>query len=162
MKSAFVGIDPGLTGAIAVILDSGEAPTVAIHDVPTYKKDNGGKEYNFYNMYKLLASFTLLYKVTLTLEQQQAMPGQGVSSTFQTGKGYGAWLALCWATTPNFQIVSPRTWKKAMGLTKDKELSRLKAISLYPGIECMLKRKKDHNRAEALLLAHYTRTGRDN
>jgi hypothetical protein len=114
-----------------------------------------GKEYNFYAMYKLLGDFSTHYHIKLVLEQQHAMPGQGVSSTFQTGRGYGAWQALIWATTPDHWIVSPRRWKKAMGLTKDKEVSRLKAISLYPSLENMLIRKKDHNRAEALLLAHY-------
>jgi crossover junction endodeoxyribonuclease RuvC len=153
MKRAYVGIDPGLTGAIAVVSDT----EAFIQDVPTYKKADGGSEYNFYEMYALLGGLSKNFQVALSLEQQQAMPKQGVSSTFQTGKGYGAWLALCWATTPDFQIVSPRKWKKLMGLTNDKEVSRLKAISLYPSLEDKLKRKKDHNRAEALLLAHYTK-----
>lgn len=149
MSTAYVGIDPGKTGAIAIIRPA----IVEIHDVPIIAGD-----YNFYAMYKLLGLITRMHDYTyLSLERQQAMPGQGVSSTFQTGRGYGAWEALCWATTPSFQIVSPRVWKKKLGLTSDKEESRELAIKLYPSMKDRLSRKKDHNRAEALLLAHYTK-----
>jgi crossover junction endodeoxyribonuclease RuvC len=157
VTNAYVGIDPGITGAIGVIADSS-----FIVDVPTYERKDGKTEYNFYNMYKLLGQLGIAgTRVYLTLEKQQAMPKQGVSSTFQIGRGYGAWEALCWATTPDFEIVSPRKWKKALGLTSDKDVSRLKAISLYPSLEPMLRRKKDHNRAEAILLAHYTKLERN-
>ena len=150
MSTAYVGIDPGKTGAIAIIADF-----VAVHDVPVVSALN---DYDFYRMYKLLGKISYKYPyVRLSLERQQAMPGQGVSSTFQTGRGYGAWEALCWITTPDFKIVSPRVWKKKLGLSKDKEASRKLAIKLYPSMEEMLRRKKDHNRSEALLLAHYTK-----
>lgn len=148
MSIAYVGIDPGKTGAIAVL-----GLNAYICDVPLISGD-----YDFYQMWKILGRvFERHDKLYLGLERQQAMPGQGVSSTFQTGRGYGAWEALCWITTPDFQIVSPRVWKKKLGLTGDKEASRELATKLYPSMENQLSRKKDHNRAEALLLAHYTK-----
>jgi crossover junction endodeoxyribonuclease RuvC len=159
MTNSYVGIDPGITGAIGWISDEGHA---AIADVPTYNSD-GKVQYNFLDMFLMLQDLSSSGKqrTYLTLEKQQAMPKQGVSSTFQIGRGYGAWEALCWATTPDFEIVSPRKWKKALGLTSDKDVSRLKAISLYPSLEPLLRRKKDHNRAEAILLAHYTKLERN-
>ena len=154
----YIGIDPGITGAIGWL----KGDRAELIDVPTYKSD-GKTQYNFLEMYNTLVELSLNWnnRTYLTLEKQQAMPKQGVSSTFQIGRGYGAWEALCWATTPDFEIVSPRKWKKALGLTSDNEMSRLKAISLYPSLEPMLRRKKDHNRAEAILLAHYTKLERN-
>lgn len=158
MIKAYVGIDPGITGAIATILENG---ALGLLDVPTYLDNDHCSQYNFLEMYKVLGGLSKDNRVYLSLEKQQAMPKQGVSSTFQIGRGYGAWEALCWATTPYFTIVSPRKWKKALGLTSDKEKSREMAIKLYPSLEHMLNRKKDHNRAEALLLAHYTKLERE-
>lgn len=155
---AYIGIDPGITGAIGVIVSGGQAFIMDVPTVATAKKNK--RALNFYEMYQFLANMTRRYEwIYLTLEKQQAMPQQGVASTFQTGRGYGAWEAICWATTPSFQIVSPRKWKKALGLTNDKELSRELAIKLYPALADELKLKKHHNRAEALLLAHYTKMG---
>ena len=156
MSTAYVGIDPGKTGAIATI-SIREFELVNLTDVPMVNGD-----YNFYEMWKYLGTVIQLHEATyLTLERQQAMPKQGVSSTFATGRGYGAWEALCWITTPDFEIVSPRVWKKKLGLSSDKEESRELAIKLYPSMKEQLKRVKDHNRAEALLLAHYTKLIRE-
>jgi hypothetical protein len=158
MVKAYVGIDPGITGAIAVLDTYDGVDRASVSDVPTlYLKKTGKWDYNFYEMYKYLGGISSHYRVYLSLEQQQAMPQQGVSSTFQTGRGYGAWQALCQITTSEFEIVSPRKWKKALGLDSDKEKSRKLAIKLYPELEPILKLKKHHNRAEALLLAHYTK-----
>jgi len=158
MITAYVGIDPGITGAVAVIPERLESPMIT--DVPTYTNRKGKTEYDFYKMYKMLGKLSQEYEVHLCLEKQQAMTMQGVSSTFSIGRGYGAWEALCWATTPNFQIVSPRKWKRFLGLTSDKDTSRELAITYFPGMMPLLKRKKDHNRAEALLLAYYSKISR--
>lgn len=152
MTNLYIGIDPGITGAIGLLFGD-RLPEVV--DVPTYQDFNDKPQYDFRAMYKLLAHYSKEYDMCLALEQQQAMPKQGVSSTFKTGRGYGAWQALCDIVTPNVMIVSPRKWKKALGLTSDKEVSRFKAIELFPSLAGMLCRKKDHNRAEALLLAYY-------
>ena len=151
MSIAYVGIDPGKTGAIGVISD-----VVAIYDVPMINGD-----YNFYEMWRLLSKLVFHQAAYLSLEKQQSMPKQGVSSTFSTGRGYGAWEAFCAVLTPDCEIVNPRKWKKKLGLDSDKEKSRKLAIEIYPSMADMLKRKRDHNRAEALLLAHYTKLIRE-
>jgi len=89
----------------------------------------------------------------VVIEEAQAMPGQGTRSMFQTGLGMGIWLGVLAALQLPYRRVRPQIWKKAFGLGKDKEASRLKAMQLYPGAD--LRRKKDHGRAEALLLAFY-------
>ncbi len=89
----------------------------------------------------------------VTLEESQAMPGQGVRSMFMIGVGFGVWLALLAALALPSTRVRPAIWKRALGLGKDKEASRLRAMQLFPGAD--LRRQKDHGRAEALLLAWY-------
>ena len=79
------------------------------------------------------------------IEASQAMPGQGVSSTWTTGYGYGAWVGLLAALQIAYTTVRPAIWKRALGLRKDKEAARLRAMQLFPAAD--LRRKKDHGRA---------------
>jgi crossover junction endodeoxyribonuclease RuvC len=145
-----IGIDPGLKGAIACV--GGEYPE--IWDMPIL---NG--HVNVIFLRNLLQGWEEEYHGIdmVYIEQQQAMPGQGVSSTFKTGANYGALLALLTLLAMPFDIVSPGVWKRTMGLTKDKEVSREKAIHLFPDSTLFFQRKKDEGRAEALLLAEYCR-----
>ena len=80
------------------------------------------------------------------------MPGQGTRSMFTVGLGYGLWLGILASLRIPYTPVRPAIWKRSMGLSKDKEGARLRAMQLYPGAD--LRRKRDHGRAEALLLAH--------
>ena len=98
------------------------------------------------------------------IETQQAMPKQGVSSTFQTGYGYGVWIGLITALQIPWTPVRPSTWKRAMlpGLDKaDKTSSRIAAIRMFPMLADALRRNSDHGRAEALLIAEYGRQTRE-
>ena len=81
------------------------------------------------------------------------MPGQGTRSMFTVGLGYGVWLGIITALALPYTSVRPSVWKRSLALGKDKEVSRLRAMQLYPGAD--LRRKRDHGRAEALLLASY-------
>ena len=83
------------------------------------------------------------------------MPGQGTRSMFTVGVGFGAWLGLLAALQIPYTRVRPGVWKKAEGLGPDKEQARLRAQQLFPGAD--LQRKRDHGRAEALLLAWWGR-----
>jgi len=87
------------------------------------------------------------------LEESQAMPGQGTRSMLTVGVGFGLWLGILAALTLPYTRVRPALWKRTLGLGKDKEHARLRAMQLFPGAD--LRRKKDHGRAEALLLAWY-------
>jgi len=81
------------------------------------------------------------------------MPGQGVRSMFVCGLGMGVWLGILAALALPHTRVRPQVWKKAFSLGKDKEAARLRAMQLFP--TAALRRKRDHGKAEALLLALY-------
>ena len=148
-----IGIDPGLSRAVAVLGIDGVL--LALHDVPilTLSTSRGSRtEYDVPGLVALLAP----YRGTQThviIEESQAMPGQGVRSMWITGYGYGIWVGVLAALQMPYTTVRPAIWKRALGLGKDKEAARLRAMQLYPQAD--LRRKKDHGRAEALLLGYY-------
>ncbi len=148
-----IGIDPGLSGAVAVLADDGVL--VSVHDTPvlTLRTSRGTKqEYDLAGMAALLRPYTGPGAQVL-IEESQAMPGQGTRSMFTIGVGFGAWLGILAALQLPYTRVRPQVWKRALGLGPDKEQCRLRAMQLFPGAD--LRRKKDHGRAEALLLAWY-------
>lgn len=150
----YIGIDPGLFGAVA-ILDTPPGTPLDVRDTPTVtlQMSRGTRrEYDVSGMAAILAPFMRLH-VHVILEESQAMPGQGVRSTFTTGLGFGLWLGVLAALTLPYTRVRPAIWKRALSLGKDKERARLRAMQLFPTAD--LRRKKDHGRAEALLLAWY-------
>jgi crossover junction endodeoxyribonuclease RuvC len=90
------------------------------------------------------------------IEEAQAMPGQGVRSMFTIGVGFGVWLGLLATLDIPYTRVRPSVWKPSMGLRgQDKEAARLRAQQLFPQAD--LRHKRDHGKAEALLLAEYGR-----
>ena len=152
-----IGIDPGLTGAVAVL------PEGLFFDTPTASVKKGGKKVYLvadmvaiFNAYVFDASFpdTHVY-----IEDVHAMPGQGVSSTFSFGRGYGLWEGIVAALGIPYTLVSPVRWKRAMmdGMGKEKGASRVRAGQLFPRFVGQLTRVKDHGRADALLIAEYGR-----
>src|SRR5262249_41123411 len=148
-----IGIDPGLTGAVAVLAPDGTLQ--ALHDTPTLKlltRRGVRQEYDVPGLLALLEPYRGSQSHVL-IESSQALPGQGVRSMWTTGYGYGLWIGVLGALQLPYTAVRPQIWKKAFSLGKDKEAARLRAMQLFPGAD--LRRKKDHGRAEALLLAHY-------
>lgn len=146
-----VGIDPGKTGAIAVI----EGTRAAVHDVPVFGSRSRPGELNPDGM---IVALRLLEPHHVYIETQQAMPRQGVSSTFATGYGYGLWVGIITTLGLPWTAVRPAVWKRAMlaGLDKtDKTVSRIAACRLFPHLSGELARVSDHGRAEALLIAAY-------
>ena len=91
----------------------------------------------------------------ICIEDVHSMPGQGVASTFKFGRAVGAICAVADMKFGVWHIVSPQRWKKAMGVSQDKDSSLTLARELWPNAP--LTRKKDHGRAEALLIAEYLR-----
>jgi crossover junction endodeoxyribonuclease RuvC len=154
----YIGVDPGLGGAVACVGSDGAL--VALYDVPTLtlKTSRGTKqEYDVPGMVVLLAPHKGPRSHVL-IEESQAMPGQGVRSTWTTGYGYGLWLGVLGALGLAHTRIRPAVWKRRLGLTSDKEQARLRAQQLFPSAD--LRRKRDHGRAEALLLAWYGRQAR--
>lgn len=153
----YIGIDPGLDGAMAVLL--GRGPPMLL-DAPTSVITKGKKKRRAYDV-SMMAGHLNLYRGSATLvalEAVHAMPGQGVTSMFSMGYGFGLWRGIIAACELPCELVTPRVWKnKMVGVGTDKNASRLKAIDLFPSVADWLKRKKDHGRAEALLIAEYVR-----
>ena len=146
-----IGIDPGLSGAVAILATDGAL--VALHDMPTLTISTSRgtrQEYDVPGLVTLLAPYAGS-QTHVVIEESQAMPGQGVRSMFTVGVGFGLWLGVLAALQLPYTRVRPSIWKRAHGLSKDKEQARLRAMQLFPTAD--LRRKKDHGRAEALLLA---------
>ena len=94
--------------------------------------------------------------VIVVIEQVSAMPGQGVTSMFNFGQSFGVLKGICSAMQLSMQFVRPTKWKKYFGLIKaEKDASRTKVIEIFPYISSELSRKKDSNKADAILIASY-------
>ena len=145
-----IAIDPGLTGAIAEI----EGDWVNVTDIPVMAKGKGGgKIKQQVNAAELESILGHLVSGTVVIERVSSMPGQGVASMFSMGDTFGCIRGVCAALGKRIEFVTAREWKKHYKLPADKEVCRAKAIELFPDMP--LGRKKDHNRAEALLMAKY-------
>lgn len=149
-----LGIDPGLTGAVAVIEADGE---VSFFDTPIYKDGTKTRidEARCADLIRGQARATSL----VTIEKVNAMPKQGVTSMFSFGYGFGVWMGIIAALQIPHQLVTPQAWKKVMfaGYTSDTD-SRVVARRLWPlYTEETLSRKKDHGRADASLIAEFGR-----
>jgi len=153
-----IGIDPGITGAIAMIWPE----SIEVYDLPTMAKGKGGakvkKQIDAAELHKILVVGRHWFgvdKVSVYLERVSAMPGQGVASMFSMGDTFGCIRGVIGAIGYPVEIITPQSWKKYYRLPSDKEVVRAKAIELFPGQP--LGNKKDHNRAEALLIARFGR-----
>jgi crossover junction endodeoxyribonuclease RuvC len=147
-----IGIDPGLTGAIAAIDD--QAQLVHCFDLPVIR-DGKLAWIDSNDLTSHLIDCRAGRPAQITVERSQAMPGQGVASTFTTGAVLGSILAACQRIAVPLHLVTAALWKGRMGLDSKKAASLDKARLLFPTAD--LSRVKDHNRAEALLLAEYSR-----
>lgn len=157
MTQVVIGIDPGLTGAIAALDFRGSLLSVC--DMPTMQVGAGSaKVKRCVNGAALSNILREMSKgnaddVLVVVERVSAMPGQGVAGVFSLGETAGCIRGVLTARGYSTEYVSPRTWKRHFGMTADKEQARAKAIMLYPSAP--LSRVKDHNRAEAILLARW-------
>ena len=149
------GIDPGLTGAVAVLVD-GEAQSIC--DMPTMQAGNF-KEVDS----SLLSAFLRATRAShpgayfsACLEKVGARPGDGGTSAFRFGEGFGKVKAVLEVLDIPFVLPVPAQWKRYYGLIgAEKDASRVLALKRFPNAEHYLQRKKDHGRAEAALLALY-------
>lgn len=141
-----MGIDPGISGAIAFYFT--EAPgRVAVDDVPV-----AGGEINASELAHLIRVHRPTFAV---IERVSAMPGQGVASSFNFGRSYGDVRGVIGAMSVPLHFVTPQKWKKHFGLSADKEQCRLRAIRMFPSVADSFRLKKHDGRAEAALIALY-------
>jgi len=147
-----IGIDPGITGAVAVVNDNGD---YAVYDLPIMANGKGTSKIKKMINPNGLSEILLMHHNDgpIFLERTASMPGQGVASMFSMGDTFGSIRAVCSVMGFAVEIITPQTWKKKYQLKSDKEIVRAKAIQLFPNAP--LSRVKDHNRAEALLIAKY-------
>ena len=149
------GIDPGVSGAISVlennkVLDVIEMPTM-IDGKKNKKQVNGSQLTNIFK-----EKMDLNKEIAVVVEHVNAMPGQGVTSMFNFGQSFGVIKGVCSALSLPIYFIRPTKWKKHFNLINtNKDASRTKAIQIYPEISSKLSRKKDSNRADAILIARY-------
>jgi Holliday junction resolvasome RuvABC endonuclease subunit len=143
-----IGVDPGKSGACALVDTS---IIIDIFDMPWRDKQVDAAE-----LADMLSFWRNIYEPDcLIIEQVHAMPRQGVSSTFQFGVSYGIVIGCAYTLGFDVEFVTPQKWKKALGLSSDKDESRLLASRLWPDNKDSFSRKKDDGRAEAALIAHW-------
>ena len=151
-----IGIDPGLSGALGFIPhDMPESPWVV--DMPVIAHGNGfvKRAVDLPALADSLRRMAVIGEPYATMERVTAFPGQGVGSMFSLGMSFWGVAGVLAALGIPLQLVEPRAWKGSYGLDKDKAKSLAMARKMFPSVD--LSRKKDHNRAEALLIAHYGR-----
>ena len=151
----FIGIDPGLSGSICFfqdgkIIDVIEMPTMT-EGKKNKKQVNGSQIFNEISerIHKVDKK-----NVKVIIEQVSAMPGQGVTSMFNFGQSFGILKGICSAMQLPMYFVRPAKWKKYFNLiNSEKDASRTRAIEIFPYFSGQLSRKKDSNKADAILIA---------
>ena len=152
-----IGIDPGISGAIC-FFENGKI--IEIIDMPIMndgkknkKQVNGAQIYN--EIYEQIKNIPK-HEINVVLEQVSAMPGQGVTSMFNFGQSFGVIKGICAAMRLPLHFVRPAKWKKYFNLlNSEKQASRTKAIEIFPDISHKLSKKKDINKADAILIASF-------
>lgn len=152
--TAWIGIDPGMGGALALYLPYSEEVKVKVADTPLL---NG--ELDYWTLGSIVKGWAVAHDVRgVTIERVHSMPRQGVKSMFTFGQANGAVKQAVASAGLTFTIVPPGTWKLIYGLQGGKDFkkhSRLKAATMFPEQAMLFARAKDDGRAEAAMLAHY-------
>lgn len=148
-----IGVDPGISGALVCIR---EGAVLACIDAPIESGAGNRNRLSAPVLTYHLQNLIKLYQPTgAALEAVSAMPGQGVSSMFSFGRSLGAVEGVLAALGIATTYYAPSAWKRRYGLVgRPKDASRTRALELFPDAAGWLTRKKDHGRADAILLAH--------
>ena len=152
-----IGIDPGISGSICFfkdgnIIDVVEMPTMA-EGKKNKRQVNGAQIYN--EICNRVNKFDK-QNVRVIIEQVSAMPGQGVTSMFNFGQSFGILKGICSAMQLPVYFIRPAKWKKYFGLiNSEKDASRTRAIEIFPSFSSQLSKKKDSNKADAILIASF-------
>ena len=159
-----IGIDPGLSGAIAILENN---KVLNIFDMPVMSEGKKNKrQLNSALLSNLIKENIGNAEVAIVVEQVNAMPGQGVTSMFNFGQTFGAIKGICAALELPIFFVRPSKWKKHFDLiNSSKDSSRTKVIEMYPKMSNLLSKKKDVNKSDAILIARFfseTRLTEDN
>ena len=152
-----IGIDPGISGSICFFEDGKITDLVEMPSMAEGKKNkkqvNGSQIFN-----EISERIKKLEKrdIKVIIEQVSAMPGQGVTSMFNFGQSFGILKGICSAMQLPMYFVRPAKWKRYFNLiNSEKDASRTKAIEIFPYFSGQLSRKKDSNKADAILIASF-------
>ena len=152
-----IGIDPGISGSICFfkegkILDVIEMP-IMTEGKKNKKQVNGSQIYN--EISKRIRN-NENQDIRVIIENVSAMPGQGVTSMFNFGQSFGILKGICSAMRLPMFFVRPAKWKKYFNLiNSEKDASRTRAIEIFPYFSSQLSKKKDSNKADAILIASF-------
>ena len=152
-----IGIDPGISGSICffqdgIIQEVVEMPTM-VEGKKNKKQVNGSQIFN-----EISEKIKKIDKknIKVVIEHVTAMPGQGVTSMFNFGQSFGILKGICSAMQLPVYFVRPAKWKKYFNLiNSEKDASRTRAIEIFPYYSSNLSRKKDSNKADAILIASF-------
>ena len=152
-----IGIDPGISGSLCFFKDGKIIDLVEMPSMAAGKKNkrqvNGAQIYN--EIFLRIQNFEKK-DIKVVIEQVSAMPGQGVTSMFNFGQSFGVLKGICAAMQLPMYFVRPAKWKKYFNLINSKkDASRTKAIEIFPYISSELSKKKDSNKADAILIASF-------
>ena len=151
-----IGIDPGISGSICFFKDGKILEVIEMPVMTEGKKNkkqvNGAQIYNEF----LKRINKKDDEIRVVIEQVSAMPGQGVTSMFNFGQSYGILKGICSAMQLPMFFVRPAKWKKYFNLiNSQKDASRTRAIEIFPYFSTQLSKKKDSNKADAILIASF-------
>ena len=150
-----LGIDPGLSGAIAILENK---KVLTLFDMPVMAEGKKNKkQLNSAQLVKIIQENTLKEEdISVVVEQVNAMPGQGVTSMFNFGQSFGVLKGICSAMRLPMFFVRPAKWKRYYNLiNSEKDASRTRAIEIFPDFSSQLSKKKDSNKADAILIASF-------
>ena len=152
-----IGIDPGITGSICFFEDG---KVLEVLDMPNMAEGKKNKrQVNGAQIYNEIFNRTKNYSkknIKVIIENVSAMPGQGVTRMFNFGQSFGVLKGICSAMQLSMYFVRPAKWKKYFNLINtEKDASRTKVIEIFPYISQQLSRKKDSNKADAILIASF-------
>ena len=151
-----IGIDPGISGSICFFKDGRILEVIEMPVMTEGKKNkkqvNGAQIYNEF----LKRINKKEDEIRVVIEQVSAMPGQGVTSMFNFGQSFGILKGICSAMQLPMYFVRPTKWKKYFNLiNSQKDASRTRAIEIFPYFSTQLSKKKDSNKADAILIASF-------
>ena len=152
-----IGIDPGISGSICFLEDGIIKDVLEMPTMTEGKKNK--KQVNGSQIYNEISFRIKTYEkknIKVVIEQVSAMPGQGVTSMFNFGQSFGILKGICSAMQLPIYFGRPAKWKKYFNLiNSEKDASRTRAIEIFPYFSSNLSKKKDSNKADAILIASY-------
>ena len=152
-----IGIDPGISGSICFLEDG---KIIDVIEMPTMNEGKKNKRQvngsQIYNEISTRINLKERDNVRVVIEQVSAMPGQGVTSMFNFGQSFGILKGICSAMRLPMYFVRPAKWKKYFNLiNSEKDASRTRAIEIFSYFSGQLSKKKDNNKADAILIASF-------